>query len=63
MKEVYERHHMGRRHIERNYKAALRRLEERGAITASPPAAQRPKRKGETTFAARVMVTFPTRKG
>jgi hypothetical protein len=62
MKDVYERHHVGTRYIERNYKAALRRLEEKGAITTSPPAARRPKRKGESTFAARVMVTFPTRK-
>jgi len=59
MGEVYERHHIGRRYIEANYKEALTRLESKGAIRANPPAAQRPKRKGVVTFSQHVQVTFP----
>ena len=62
MKEVFERHHVGTRYIERNYKTALNRLENEGKIVANPPAAQRPKRSGEVTFGPRVQVRFPRRK-
>jgi len=59
MKEVYEKHHVGKRYIKRNYKDALRRLESAGRIIADPPAESRLRRRGEVTFADRVRVTFP----
>jgi hypothetical protein len=58
MKEVFDRHHVGRRYLDRNYKEALASLEAKGQVTADPPADKR--RKG--TFADRVKVTFPSRK-
>lgn len=60
MKDVFERHHVGKRYVERNYKAALNRLESVGKISASPPAPKRQKRNGERTFGPNVVVTFPT---
>ncbi len=59
MKEVYNKHHVGKRYIEKNYKTALNQLEARGKITAEPSARARRKYKGEITFADDVMVTFP----
>lgn len=59
MKEIYESHHVGRPYIKTNYKAALRQLEQNGHITTTPPASERPHRKGVITFAERVSVTFP----
>jgi three-Cys-motif partner protein len=59
MGEVYERHHIGRRYIEANYKEALTKLESKGVIRVNPPAAQRRKHKGATTFPKHVQVTFP----
>jgi len=56
--EVYERHHVGKRYIKKNYKEALLKLEAQGKITAEPPASQRPKRQGKITFADNVRVTF-----
>jgi three-Cys-motif partner protein len=60
MKQVYRKHHVGRRFIKRNYKEALRRLEAEGRIITDPPAENRIKRKGQVTFADRVKVTFPS---
>ncbi len=54
MKEVYEQHHVDTPYIEKNYKEALRNLEQQGKIVADPPADKR--RKG--TFADTVKVTF-----
>lgn len=62
MKQVFERHHVGTRYVERNYKAALNRLESEGKIVADPPAAKRPKRSGERTFGPGVKVSFSRRK-
>jgi three-Cys-motif partner protein len=59
MQEVYSQHHVGRRYISKNYKAALNTLEAKGKITADPPANKRRKHKGEITFADSVKVTFP----
>ena len=59
MLQVYERHHVGKRYIKTNYKEALKNLESQGKITVFPPASQRRKNKGQTTFADRVKVTFP----
>ena len=50
MREVFEGHHVGRRYIERNYKAALLQLENEGKIAADPPAAKRRRHKGQPSF-------------
>ncbi|MBV8844347.1 MAG: three-Cys-motif partner protein TcmP [Bryobacterales bacterium] len=55
MKEIYERHHVGRRFIAKNYKDALKNLEEKKSITCEPPKAKRRK----DSFADNVWVTFP----
>lgn len=57
MNEVYRAHHVGKRFIESNYKAALISLETEGKIQADPPRAKR----RANTFADRVRVTFPRR--
>jgi three-Cys-motif partner protein len=62
MKEVFERHHLGTRYVERNYKTALGKLEIESKIIANPPAIKRPKRNGERTFGPNVRVVFPQRK-
>jgi hypothetical protein len=59
MRQIYEEHSNGKRYITANYKAALRILESDETIEAIPPAAQRPKRNGEVTFADTVRVKFP----
>lgn len=61
MVDIYNRHHVGKRYINKNYKEALRQLENQGKIITSPPPNQRPKRQGEITFADKVMVTFPSK--
>ncbi|RJX16699.1 MAG: three-Cys-motif partner protein TcmP [Desulforudis sp.] len=55
MKDIYERHHVGRPFIARNYKAVLINMEEEGRIIADPPAERRPK----NTFGDNVRVIFP----
>jgi hypothetical protein len=62
VREVYECHSVGKRYVLKNYKGALRQLEAAGEVEANPPAAERPMRKGERTFADSVLVTFPKRK-
>lgn len=59
MNEIYKRHSVGRRFVERNYKDALRKLEEEGRIKTQPPAGKRKVVKGEISFGPNVMVTFP----
>ncbi len=59
MKDIYNQHHVGRRYISRNYKAALNSLEFKSKIAAEPPANKRRKYKGEITFADTVEVIFP----
>ena len=59
MKQVYSQHHVGKRYIAKNYKDALKQLEAAGKIQTDPSAEHRRKRKGEVTFADRVMVKFP----
>lgn len=58
-KQIYERHHVGRRYIWENYQSALRNLEAQGKITIEPPASKRQKRKGIVTVAEHLTVTFP----
>lgn len=62
MKEVYERHNVGRPFIEANYKKVLAAMELADKIRAVPPANKRPKRKGEATFGDQVLVKFPRRR-
>lgn len=59
---IYESHHVGRPFISRNYKDALRRMEERGEVRMDPPAAKRRPLKGIITVGDRVAVTFKRRK-
>ena len=59
MKEIFERHNIGRRFVSPNYKQALISLERQGKIVTKPPASQRRQRKGIPTFADDVIVTFP----
>jgi three-Cys-motif partner protein len=59
MKEIFERHNIGRRFISPNYKQALISLEKQGKIVTDPPADKRPLRKGIRTFGDNVKVTFP----
>jgi three-Cys-motif partner protein len=58
MREIYEKHNIGRRFIESNYKKVLAKMEANGEIEANPPMNERPKRKGEATFGNGVMVKF-----
>jgi len=60
MFEVYNKHHVKPPYIyiKRNYKDALRRLEERGLIKALPPVKKRRKRQGKVTFSDSVRVVF-----
>lgn len=55
MEEIYYQHHIGTKFVRKNYKYALRILEEEGLIRCNPPADKR--KKG--TFADDVLVTFP----
>jgi three-Cys-motif partner protein len=62
MQDIYMAHNVGKRFIKRNYKRVLAAMEAAGKITASPPADKRPTRKGESTFADKVLVRFPKRR-
>jgi hypothetical protein len=57
MKEIFDRHQVGRPYLSKNYKAALTSLEKKGKIRAVPAASERRK----NTFADGVTVTFPAR--
>jgi three-Cys-motif partner protein len=59
MNEIYERHHVGKRYIKKNYKDVLRQLEAEERIITDPPTESRRLRKGQVTFADQVKVTFP----
>ncbi|MDQ2096627.1 MAG: three-Cys-motif partner protein TcmP [Tychonema bourrellyi B0820] len=58
MEAIYNQHHVGKRYISKNYKEALRKLEQQGKIIVDPPASKRKKYKGEITFGEQVKVTF-----
>jgi three-Cys-motif partner protein len=62
MQQVYERHHVDRPYVKKNYKEALRRLE-KGVIRTDPAPEKRRKVKGEVTFADNVFVRFPNQEG
>lgn len=57
MKQIFERHHINRPYIEKNYKDALKNLESDGRIMTNPPAAKRKK----NTMADTVQISFPTK--
>lgn len=61
MQDIYEQHSVGRPYIQRNYKRVLAAMEAAGRVAATPPASERPKKKGEVTFADHVRVAFPKR--
>ena len=55
--KVFERHNVGTRFIEKNYKDVLKAMETRGVVAMEPPAAKRRK----NTLANHVRVRFPRR--
>jgi three-Cys-motif partner protein len=57
MKEIFDRHQVGRPYLSKHYKTVLISLEEKGKIQAVPAAAERRR----NTFSDRVTVTFPAR--
>jgi hypothetical protein len=61
VRQIYEKHNIGRPYILKNYKDILKKLELSRSISAEPPFAKRPKRNGEVTLGDKVIVTFPTR--
>jgi len=61
MNDIYQRHSVGTPFVRSNYKHVLAGLEAQNKIKVEPPANERPKRKGEVTFADSVQVTFPER--
>ena len=60
-KQIYDRHNVGKRYIDKNYRETLIKLETEGKIHTNPPASERLKKKGEVTFAGHVKVTFPSK--
>ncbi|GAC1435313.1 MAG: hypothetical protein NVS1B11_28680 [Terriglobales bacterium] len=62
MREVYERHSVGTPFVSSNYKRILAGLEAENRIRTEPSANERPKKKGEITFADHVRVSCPRRK-
>jgi three-Cys-motif partner protein len=62
MDEIYVRHCVGTPFVNSNYKHALRNLEQEGKIKVEPPASERPKWRGDVSFAGHVTVTFPRRR-
>ena len=59
MAAIHNNHNVGKRYISKNYKEALKKLEQQGKIIADPPASKRRKQNGEITFGDQVRVTFP----
>jgi three-Cys-motif partner protein len=59
VRQIFETHSGDSRFIERNYKEALRRLEDDGRVAADPPASARQWRNGKATMAGHAAITFP----
>jgi hypothetical protein len=59
MKQIYEKHSVGKPYIDRNYKDVLIELEKEGEIATDPPAKNRKFIKGKLSFGPNVQVTFP----
>lgn len=62
MRDIYDKHHIGKPYINKNYKQVLAKLEAEGKIIANPPADKRRMYKGERSFGDDVVVTFPARR-
>ena len=61
--QVFSEHHpTNERFLLRNYQEALRRLEQSSAVSAIPPAQDRPKRTGTVTMGEMVKIIFPSGK-
>lgn len=58
VKEIYDRHHIDRPFVKKNYKTALLDLERTGVVSAYPKVESRPKRMGENTIGDNVLITF-----
>lgn len=58
VKAICDEHQINKPYIERNYKEALKTMEERGLIKCNPPASKRPKRKGVLTIGNNTFVSF-----
>lgn len=61
MYKIYEHHSIGRPYVKSNYKKALLKLEAEHKLQVTPPASERPTRRGESTLADDVLVQFPQR--
>lgn len=60
VEQVFAEHNVGTNYLRTHYKEALRRLEEKGAVEASPSAEVRPKLAGDkVSMADDVIITFP----
>lgn len=57
MIDIYQSHSVGRRYLSKNYKDALKKMEETGHISVTDPEGKK-RRKG--SFADRLLVTFPS---
>jgi len=57
MKQIYERHHIGRRFIKKNYKDVLKQMEGKGLIRCEPS------KRAKGTFGDNVKVTFSHKGG
>ena len=55
--DIYNRHHVGKRYIEKNYREVLLKLEAEGKIITDPPINKRRK----NTLAETVKITFPAK--
>lgn len=58
MKEIYDRHHVGKPYISKNYKRALSNLEVQGRITVRDTSG---KTRRKNTFADHLGVIFPAK--
>ena len=54
-RDLYEKHSVGRRYVDSNYKAVLKQMEKEGKVSAIKPGGAK-RRKG--TFADDVLITF-----
>lgn len=58
VKEIYEKHSVGKPYVIKNYKEILIKMEEKGKINAIPPVDKRIKRKGKVTMSEKVNIQF-----
>lgn len=63
VKQIYERHSVGKRYILKNYRDALIKLETLEKIITSPEVSKRRPRNGKATMGEKVLVKFPKKSG